>query len=432
MKKSAFRWRTLAGVVALAMVAAACSSSSKTSTTTTAPASGGSTTTTEKVAPPTGTPIKIGSTILTPEVFSAMDLMPGIVAGVDDVNAHGGINGHPLVLDFCPAADANASEACARKMESDGVVATVADANFLSEAQTTQILADAGIPQIDPFLAGTEAMNSKNVFMLDPGLPLTYAAVVGSMKQQGLENLYVLSAGVPQSAPNVDATNAAAKYFGITVKGKTEIPLTATDDSPYVGAANDAGADLNMAIFPPFMTGLFLQAIQQLGTPLKLGAVEGQVAKGQYKQFLQSGGPLEGSIMASTVPPVSAADKFPEVARALAAMQAFAKSGKQYSETAKRRQVEHDRLSAVVRNPRVRQGCSGANRSHEANDHERLRDDEEHRHRSFEAVDAVEPGAQGLHACLVPVAVHQRDQGREVGALPGPADRFLDPVQTVR
>jgi ABC-type branched-subunit amino acid transport system substrate-binding protein len=318
MRITRFHRRAAASVLALAMLASACGSDDKDSEATTTTAASETTETT--AAPPTGEPIKFGTTIWTLPQISLEIRIPGIKAAVEDINAHGGIAGRPVEWVYCPAADANEGEACARKMVDEGVVATVSDANLSAEQASVQILADAGIPQIDPFVNSPEALNNPNVFIFSASTPIEYAAVVGFMKEKGLKSIHFLAGAMGAAQNSVDSVTKAAEYYDMEIVGRTDIPLSATDYSPYVAEADDAGADVNMTIIAPFMSGLLLQAAQQLGVQAKVGLSEAQFNADTVRDFAPE---LEGSLMVSSVPPISAADDYPEMKRAVEAINAY-------------------------------------------------------------------------------------------------------------
>lgn len=337
MKQSRFTRVAVGGFIALTMVAAACGSDNKSSETTAAPATTGAATETtgasetsapaettpETFAPPTGEPIKIGTTLWTAEMVSLTIKLPGIKAAIEQINAHGGINGRPLEFDYCGATDANTGEACARQMVADGVVATIEDANMLAEANSTKILNDAGIAQIDPFINGADSLNSPNVFMMCPPTPIDYAAVVGYAKEAGLKTVHFLAGEMSQSDNSVNSATTAAQYYGLETTGRTGIPMTAADYLPQMQEAANVNSDVNLAIIAPFMTNLLLQAADQLGVPAKLGLGEGQFNADQLAQYGKSGGALDGSLLVSCVPPYSAADKYPKVKEGLDAINAY-------------------------------------------------------------------------------------------------------------
>jgi branched-chain amino acid transport system substrate-binding protein len=262
-----------------------------------------------------GPPIKIGTTLWANPEVSLTSRLPGIKAAIREINGSGGINGRKIVWDYCPvnSNDPNAVIACAHKMVSDGVVATVGDADILAEAQATQILDQAGIPQIDPFVNSTAAMTSPNVFLLDGGLTLPYAAAVQFMHLKGLKSLHFITAGVPTSADIQAATATAAKYYGIQDLGSTDVPFTAPDFQPYVAAAASAGGSVQMPIIAPFQSNLLLQATQQLGKHFTFGLQASQFTLNQVKQYGKPGGPLSNAVLTDSAPPLSAASKFPGI-----------------------------------------------------------------------------------------------------------------------
>ncbi len=109
----------LVAVIVL-IAASACGSSTKPSA-----ASGGTTATTAtsavgatSCAHPTGTPIVIGSIHPVGTVEqNDPDVVAAIRAGARGVNCHGGIDGHPVTVDWCnEGGSPNTASACARKM----------------------------------------------------------------------------------------------------------------------------------------------------------------------------------------------------------------------------------------------------------------------------------------------------------------------------
>lgn len=329
-----------AALIALTMIAAACSDDKKdTSTATTVPATTGSSATTapgsttpgsttpETYAPLTGDPIKIGTTILTMPLISFNTRLPGIAAAVDYINAHGGIQGHPLEWVYCGAADAAGGEACAHKMVDEGVIATVSDANYAAEPAEVQILGDAGIPIIDSFMNSAEALSNPNVYEMCQPTPVAFATIPAFMKEKGLTKAAIFYGESAQAQHNIEIFQKAAEYYGVEVVGSTPIPLTATDYLPQVQATVDLGADTNIAMLAPFMTGQALAAADQLGTSFNFGVTEGQFTQAQYAEYGQAGGGLDGALLVGCIPPFSAADKYPAIQDALDNIAAEAESG---------------------------------------------------------------------------------------------------------
>jgi len=292
-------------------------------TVTGASAAGAATSTT---AAQTG-PIKVGITIWSQPSISLGLRLVGVKAAIRAINKRGGINGHKMELVVCEGNDPNAGEACAHKMVSEGVVATIGDANLLAELPSTQILKAAGIAQIDPFVFSAQMLGQPNVFLLSGGSSVEYGTVPQYMNLEKLKTLHYISADFAGNADNKKAVQQAADYYKVKVNGSTNVPISAADYSTYAADAASAKADVNVPIIAPFMTNLLMQSAQQLGQPLNLGIQAGQFTTDQVKQWGGSGGALVGALMMETVPPLSAAKSFPELKRAQAEMNAEYKSG---------------------------------------------------------------------------------------------------------
>ncbi len=274
---------------------------------------------------PTGEPIKIGNMVFSNPAVGLEMRTAGVQAAVDAINGAGGIDGRPLELVTCGAEDAAAGEQCARDLVDADVVATVADGNIIAEAASTEILNQAGIAQIDPFISTADALASPNVFLLAPGSPVTFAATVQAMDVLGLESYHYIAGAFSTAENSIDATETAADKYGIDIVGEpTEIPISAADYTPFVGAAADVDADAQLTIISPNMTSLLLQAADQLGEEMPLALNEGQFNQEQIDQYGST--VLDGTVMAYVTPPLTAGDEFPVVDQFLEEVDAYHES----------------------------------------------------------------------------------------------------------
>jgi ABC-type branched-subunit amino acid transport system substrate-binding protein len=274
----------------------------------------------------TGT-IKIGTTIWNTSAAVLNERYPGIKAAIRAINAQGGVNGKQLVWDDCEGVDPNSLDACGHKMVSDGVVATVGDSTLIDEASYGDILAKAGIPEIDPFVIINATYSDTNDFLLSGGTPTQFAAVTTFMKQLGLKTYHFVAGISPVTSTDEDIVRAGAQVYGLQEKGApTAVPLTAADFTPYVADASAAGAQINIPIMSPFMTNLLVKATQQLGKKLPLG-MDNQFTPADAQQFGQAGGPLDGAILTDAVPPVSETGRFPALKTYQQDLAAEGKSG---------------------------------------------------------------------------------------------------------
>lgn len=274
---------------------------------------------------PTGEPITIGNMVFANPGVGLEMRTAGVQAAVDAINGAGGIDGRPLELVTCAAEDASAGEQCARDMVDAGVVATIADGNIIAEAASTEILNQAGIAQVDPFISTADALASPNVFLLAPGSPVTFAATVRAMDLVGLKSYHYIAGAFSTAQNSIDATTTAAEKYGIDIVGEpTEIPLTAADYTPFVGAASDVDADAQLTIIAPNMTSLLLQAADQMGEEMPLALNEGQFNQEQIDQYGST--VLDGTVMAYVTPPLTAGDEFPVVDEFLEQIDAYHES----------------------------------------------------------------------------------------------------------
>ena len=297
IRKSRFGLRAAAVVAVAVLATSACSSSGN-------KGSAGGTPTF------TGT-LKIGMIIWNSPAIVLNVPYPGIKAAIRAINAKGGVNSQQLVFDNCEAADPNSLDACARKMVSDGVVATVRDATIIDDPSIEKILSDAGIPEIDPFLFAPASYANPNAFLLSGGAPTQFAVVPSYMKLVGLKTYHFIYGISPAANANMDIVRNAAKVSGVTEKGTaTGVALTAADYSPAVADTAAAGADITISVESPFATNLILKADQQLGKNLRFG-LDNQFTNAQAQQLGQPGGPLDKALLVDAVPPDTDTKDFP-------------------------------------------------------------------------------------------------------------------------
>jgi branched-chain amino acid transport system substrate-binding protein len=242
----------LALALTLAFVAASCGDDSGSSADTT---SGGAATTgaaaattaaaeTTTTVELTGPPIKMmvmfegTGAVATPEVAD------GAKAAADAINAAGGIDGSPIVLENCDLKnDPNAATACGNQAVSDGVVAVVSPVSA-NAGQYFPILEKAQIPVVGNVPAAAADFTSVDSFPLyggivsaSAGLALELATLAGS-KAVSLARIDLAAA----SAIGIFA-NQALSPLGLKVINDVSIPVGAPDMSTYVASVLQGGTD---------------------------------------------------------------------------------------------------------------------------------------------------------------------------------------------
>jgi branched-chain amino acid transport system substrate-binding protein len=163
--------RTAAGVAAIGTVLAACSSGGASGGTSSA--AGGST------AP--HTPILIaGAAPLTSQLLQQPEVKAGIQAAISSINAGGGVNGHPLKLDFCDTQyETNQELSCMRRFISEQASAVIAP-EFLADqtGEVYKLAQAASMPVLGTLGLSPAEFTSPMVFPLSSGIPgWTYGSI---------------------------------------------------------------------------------------------------------------------------------------------------------------------------------------------------------------------------------------------------------------
>ena len=260
LTRTAFTRTALALGLALAFVAAACGDDSGSSSANTTAGGGAATTaaagttaagaattaaaeTTTTVAL-TGPPIKLmvmyegTGAVATPEVAE------GAKAAADAINAAGGVDGSPIVLENCDLKnDPNAATACGNQAVSDGVVAVVSPVSA-NGAQYYPALEKAQIPVVGDVPASAADFTSPASFPL-------YGGIVSA--SGGLANeLATLAGAKAVSLARIDLAaasaigifaNQALAPLGLKVVNDISIPVGAPDMSTYVASVLQNGTD---------------------------------------------------------------------------------------------------------------------------------------------------------------------------------------------
>ena len=192
----------------------------------------------------TGPPIKLmvmfegTGAVATPEVAE------GAKAAADAINAAGGVDGSPIVLENCDLKnDPNAATACGNQAVSDGVVAVVSPVSA-NAGQYFPILEKAQIPVVGNVPAAAADFTSVDSFPLYGGIVSASAglalelATLANAKAVSLARIDLAAA----SAIGIFANQALAP-LGLKVINDVSIPVGAPDMSTYVAAALKGGTD---------------------------------------------------------------------------------------------------------------------------------------------------------------------------------------------
>jgi ABC-type branched-subunit amino acid transport system substrate-binding protein len=290
-----------AGLVAALALSACGSSSSSSSSASGSASSAGSTS--SSAGSPTGAPIK---TMTITSLNSQGPVYPNIAITAKAyekwINAHGGINGHPLQVTVCDEhGKPNDAAACARQAVSDQDVAVVGSFSFLGTNIMPALIAN-NIPNFGECCAITPPeWTSTDSFPMGTQ-PLYAVGLVKRAVQDGCKNINAVIIDGAQGFEPVmnNAMKAYGKKFGRVVI----LPPTSQDYSPQVAQATGASADCVVMIVSETPYVAWNQAWVQSGTKARMYGPQGNLDSVSVKGL---GTKVDGSIIAGMYPDISTA-----------------------------------------------------------------------------------------------------------------------------
>jgi ABC-type branched-subunit amino acid transport system substrate-binding protein len=255
----------LVGLLLLSgLFVAACGSSDDSSTSSQSSSSTGSST--QAASKPTGTAVKIG--IVTPSGTPVTNDDAGVAsakAAIAAINDAGGLQGHPVELDWCnDKGDPNLTAACGRQMVKDGVIALVGgipqyDANLLPVTRA------AGIPQIGANPRGAEGFNSPNSYLFDGGSFFLFQGLTTYIAEQGRPTAIVCAENDIIRATIDDNMKPIMEKAGQQFTSITYVPPTQADFAPIVAAAQRGGAKDVIVMLGAEQWAQFVQSAKSAG-----------------------------------------------------------------------------------------------------------------------------------------------------------------------
>jgi ABC-type branched-subunit amino acid transport system substrate-binding protein len=199
--------------------------------------------------------------------YSTPQNKSGLEASIADINANGGVNGHPLKLDFCDTNyDANQELSCTRQLISDHVSVAL-DPSILADASGREFtaFAAAGIPVLGTQGLSPAELNSKVVFPLSSGIPGWVYGAVDNLVAHGDKKIVAFTDPNPGSQFFASVVVAAAKSAGLTATTVTADP--SSDPTFSTGAAKAiAGGTTGIVLCPsPVNVPKMVLALKQAG-----------------------------------------------------------------------------------------------------------------------------------------------------------------------
>jgi branched-chain amino acid transport system substrate-binding protein len=292
-----------AGLIAVALLAGACGSSSSSSGATTTPVgSGASSTSSSGVSAggstESGSTITIGGfdSLSNPE-YSAPETKAGLQAAIADVNAHGGINGHMLKLDFCNSQYiANDELACTRQLVGAKVSALVAP-SILADLTGREytVASAAGVPIIGTQGLTPPELTSSVTFPASSGIPGWAYGAADALVAQGIRKINILTDTNGSSQYFASFIAAGLKSAGITPQIVTADPNSDPTFSTAAAKVTQGAGGIIMCPSPVNIPKI-LQAIHQTSYTGKLASISALFPPA----ILKAVGPLANGILLSS------------------------------------------------------------------------------------------------------------------------------------
>jgi ABC-type branched-subunit amino acid transport system substrate-binding protein len=192
----------------------------------------------------------------------------------DWINAHGGINGHPLKVKFCDALGTpTGATACARKAVADHAVAVIGSFTFTGDAIVPTLQA-AHTAYFGLCCALSPTEFHSPVSFPTGNQPLYGVGLVARAVKDGCKKMVgVVIQGAEIFEPFM---TAAAKNLGKTIS-YVSLPATAQDYSPQVAQATEGGTDCLLTIVSETPYIAFMGPFSQLGHYVRMYGPQGNL-----------------------------------------------------------------------------------------------------------------------------------------------------------
>jgi ABC-type branched-subunit amino acid transport system substrate-binding protein len=218
-------------------------------------------------------PLRIGlMTVFESPVVSLEDQAIALEAAAAGFNERGGANGACIEVYTCDdGANIDQALGCVRELEEAGVVATVNDQGTAAQAEVSEAMAAAGIPRIASNVASKD-WGDPNAYPVDPSGTGGTFMHPAALAAEGAEEIGVIRVDLAEASALVGLLSDAYGDEGITFPYDAAVPAGTTDYSQFVLGAQDAGVDAVTLNLGEQEATQVVDAAQQLGSDLLVGA----------------------------------------------------------------------------------------------------------------------------------------------------------------
>jgi branched-chain amino acid transport system substrate-binding protein len=276
----------VATVVSALALATACSSSGSGGgggNSTNGPSTGGGTTSSGAASSgggaPSGSTITIGGTgAISSAVLSQPERKAAEEAAISVINAAGGVNGHPLKLDWCDTKnDANGEFTCMRQLTDDKVTAIVAPGLIVDQSSRgLKYAASKGIPIIGGQGLSPAEFSTPGVFPLASGIPGWSYGQVAELVKEGARKIALFGDNEAGSLYILGFTQKAMELAGIKPVRYVKTDQNA-DPTFSQGAAKAIAGGVDAVVFDssPTYGAKAVQALRGAGFKGPIASITG-------------------------------------------------------------------------------------------------------------------------------------------------------------
>lgn len=203
------------------------------------------------------------------------------VATVNDLNHHGGIEGHRISLLQCDSkGDANSEVACAHTIVESHAIATISDSVVAAQAAVQSILSAAGIPRLGVAETDIHEFQAADNFPVDDGGILQLAAMLDVLVRRGETKISVVLPEAAGPAGTAALLGLVARGRGATIVNDVFVPPSAPDLGSDVVQAEAGGAQGALVELGAAQELQLAQAVDRLRPKLALATSSGTFSAG--------------------------------------------------------------------------------------------------------------------------------------------------------
>lgn len=230
--------------------------------------------------------LKIGlMTVFQSPVISLEDQALGLEAAAAAFNKRGGANGGCITVFTCDdGGQVDQAVACARKVDEEGVVATVNDQGTAGQADVSEAMATAGISRIAGNVVPDD-WGDDNAYPIDAsGTGVTFL-LPQALLDRDVDKIGSVRVDLAAASALTSFLETVYKDKGVEFAYDAPVPGGTTDFSQFILGAQEAGVGGVMLALGEQEAIQVVRAGQQLNTPLVIGSSLGSFSRSNIAEL---------------------------------------------------------------------------------------------------------------------------------------------------